>query len=64
MLESISDILYLYLIRTRVYIVNKTPLLKGKLAVNQSVNHFLLEIYQKNKWRHTLSASVWIEKYA
>jgi hypothetical protein len=40
-------------IRTRVYIVSKTPLLKGKLAVNQSVNHFLLKNYQKNKWRHT-----------
>jgi len=34
------------LIRTRVYIVNKTPLLKCKLAVNQYVNHFLLKIYQ------------------
>jgi hypothetical protein len=29
-----------------------------------SVNHLLLKIYQKNKWRHTTSASVWIEQYA
>jgi hypothetical protein len=49
---------------SRVYIVNKTQLLKGKLVVNQSVNHLLLKIYQKNKWRHTTSASVWIEQYA